>query len=1067
MVTSAKLAPLELALDVGHSSIGWSVLTPGRENPEILGCGVVLFEKDSALANQRRLHRQQRRHVRATRLRIARIEKLLAHIGALPVEELTARHRAAAGHSAPWLLAARVLASNGERTLTWNELWDVLRWYAHNRGYEELGERQSVDRGEEEAEEDAEKVANAKAAMERFGKHTMAETICAWLGIDPLGERSASTANYKRQNCAFERPVVQGEVRRILIAHIGRLTGLDATLVRALLDDAAAVAVPVIRLPRRYRGGLLFGRLATRYDNRIIGLCPVSGGKLPLKRCAEFLRFRWAMQLANVRVAGAAGGDLRPLDAAERARIHAEMMDRGSFAPGELKRTIREIACNSRDNLDQLLVHPDAKEALVFDPVRKLITHDAILSRVWAKLPSRTAKRFTGQWRRGRSFTLQQVLAAAETNGLEATVFKQAIAEHLATLGKSRRKTPLPTRDELLAGKLSITSELQKLSGRAPYTRPLLAKAFDEVLAGKDPRASGGCLEETTSVRQQRESRAIDRQTNNHLVRHRLLVLGRLLRDIIVDPLYGNRDASRIDRITIEVNRDLRTMAGLTAQEIAKELGARLASHERVSERLERELPAEKISASLIRKARVADDLGWKCPYTGADFEPKDLLTRRVDKDHIIPRSLRPSDALDSLALTFTSVNKWKGQRTAWQFVQEEGGKTVPDDPRLTLVTSQRFKTFVDRLDTRGHSDDRIRKKRRKELLLIEHFEEREREFLPGQLTVTSQLARLAAQTVRTPFSHLPRQPQAVALPGLVTAAARRAWNLLGCLSAANPDVLEADGTAKTKTEIRNITHLHHALDACVLALTAHLLPNRGDLWRALAQRRVPRDPQQPMRATGMFDFDTDGGWRLRDLPAPLKEQIRARLAELRVVQHIPADMGGLRVEENTRGIEHVDADEVRLRQRAPDGLVKRTVEAPSKLLGLRTDGSKGKLAALHGVRVITDNFGVAILADEKLPPAERFVIIPWHRVWQRLQDLTARNGGKRPKIWRNGRLIQLSAGQRKGAWRIFSIKNNASGMALDLGTADAIRPIWINVLLKSLLRDGAELVLCKLTGSR
>ncbi len=150
---------LHFAFDVGHSSIGWSVIAPKEnEAPDILGCGVVIFEKDSALANQRRLHRSQRRHVRATRHRIARLEKLLAHLGVIPTPALTAKHAAAGGHHAPWLLAARVLASNGTRTLTWLELWDVLRWYAHNRGYDD-----SLSMTSDEADpEDTQKVANAR-----------------------------------------------------------------------------------------------------------------------------------------------------------------------------------------------------------------------------------------------------------------------------------------------------------------------------------------------------------------------------------------------------------------------------------------------------------------------------------------------------------------------------------------------------------------------------------------------------------------------------------------------------------------------------------------------------------------------------------------------------------------------------------------------------------------------------------------------------------------------------------------------------------------------------------------
>ena len=127
------------------------------------------------------------------------------------------------------------------------------------------------------------------------------------------------------------------------------------------------------------------------------------------------------------------------------------------------------------------------------------------------------------------------------------------------------------------------------------------------------------------------------------------------------------------------------------------------------------------------------------------------------------------------------------------------------------------------------------------------------------------------------------------------------------------------------------------------------------------------------------------------------------------------------------------------------------------KVIGLpRADGKGGKLAKIKGVRVIADNFGVAILDDATLPPTERFVIIPHARVWEQLQELKQRNGGKKPQIWRNGQIIDLTKG-RPGRWRIFSIKNNTSGMAIDLGSVEGIKATWINVLLKSLVRDNAR----------
>src|SRR4051812_26302128 len=101
---------IHFAFDVGHSSIGWAALEVG-ESPRLLGTGVVTFGADDCLASKRRDYRRQRRHTRSTRQRVARMEKLLARLGVLSPEELQAKHRQAGGDPAPWLRAARVLAT--------------------------------------------------------------------------------------------------------------------------------------------------------------------------------------------------------------------------------------------------------------------------------------------------------------------------------------------------------------------------------------------------------------------------------------------------------------------------------------------------------------------------------------------------------------------------------------------------------------------------------------------------------------------------------------------------------------------------------------------------------------------------------------------------------------------------------------------------------------------------------------------------------------------------------------------------------------------------------------------
>jgi CRISPR-associated endonuclease Csn1 len=1105
---------LRLALDIGHSSIGWAVLTEKSQAPvppDLLGCGVVLFEKDSALASQRRLHRQQRRHVRATRTRIRRLEVLLAHLGALPKEELAARHAPGSGHPAPWQLAARVLTGGGNKLLTWPELWAVLRWYAHNRGYEPWGQ---TDESDPESAEDTEKVERAKAEMASLGTDSMAETVCRWLGVDPNGPAKLShesSKNLRQQKAAFPRDIVRAEVQSILAHHLGKLTGVTEDFIRVLMDDGRAVACPGLVLPRRYRGGLLFGRLQMRYDNRIISCCVHTAAaryaelcakglsvpdarlkaereaKVPGKKSPEFLRYRWGMLLANLRMAFGDGKELRSLTRQERAALHELMFHEGRLTKTQLRAAVRALPGWQRDNFDNLFLHPDAERALILDPVQALIQGHTHLRAVWPTLPDRLQHRIRNRWWRvdpanGRphSVTLAELREQLSHYGGDVGSFDAAMASALANPAKPKarsRKVGAPA--DPLTVPLSIAKALASLRGRAPYARPLLAKAFDEVMAGGDPKGKEGCLEETDAVKRYRETRPFDQQTNNHLLRHRLLILGRLLRDLVADPAYGAGDPKRFTGVTIEVNRELRDHSGLTAHDIAKDLGLRLKSHREAVAWLEE--AGLQPNGSLIRKARVALDLDCRCPYTGELFEAVHLRDGQADLDHIIPRSMRPSDSLDSLAITFPAVNRWKGRRTAWQFIQECGGQAVPiehlratgESRQLAIMTPQRFKEFVAHLDIRGHDDDARRKRRRKEFLLMESFEEKDRDFTPGQLTQTSQLTRLARIALRRALPQL-ADHDLVALPGSVTGSVRKAWNLMECLATVNPAVLDAEaGKLRPKDEIRGITHLHHAVDAVTLGYASALLPNRGDLWRFLSSRKIPKDHWDDFRLLAPVEIDAEGRWRLRELlkhHPELDKRIRACLAERRVVQHVPADMKGVRLEQNTWRVEKIDRDRVHLRQKGPRN-AKGIREVPKKRDEIETAKAfgliHGRLHSVKGVRVLDGNFAVAVLRNPGVPDDQRIHIIRHNRVFHALNELKKMNGGSLPWLFRAGAIIDVPSGSRKGRWRVVSPKKSeAYGISLDLAALDGTKVAKGNAPVETLLKDGMRLLSANYAGS-
>ena len=1105
---------LELSFDVGHSSLGWAVLQSASNAKaaavNLLGCGAVIFRADDCLASTRRSYRRQRRHIRSTRQRIKRMKSLLAHLRVLTPEELDRP-----GCAWPWQLAARVLA--GGKLLSWPELWDVLRWYAHNRGYD--GNRRWSAAEADSQDEDTEKEENARTLMQKHGASSMAETFCRELGVDPMSaKKHSSMKRFKGLNAAFPRAGVEGEVRSILQKHAGKLPAVDANLERALLgrdnrDKTAwqAIPCPHLKLPNRYQGGLLFGQLVPRFDNRIISKCPITGQKVPSRNCPEFLRFRWAMQLANIRVGQPKDRELRPLSVSERESLDKIMRQQGSLTPGELKKHTRQIAGCSRDNLETMLMHPDAKEALLLDPVQKLVNSDDFQP-FWVLLPERLQKRLRGQWRRAKTFTLAQIREQLSLLG-SADAFDALVEKQFDAASTNTRKKDKPvSRAELL--NRHFPAKPFRLEGRAAYARPLLVKAWEEVMAGGHPKEADGCLFVTEAMRQAQLNREISEQTNNHLVRHRLLILERLLRDITKE--YAGEDKSRVARITIEVNRDLREMSGKDSKAKDREMREKLGNIRAVEEYVLDRLPEKyhgQINGSYMRKARVADDLDWKCPYTGEIIQPIHLLTGAVDVDHIIPYSVRPSNALDSLVITFSTVNKMKGKRTAMQFMKEMAGKPVclVDEkgraeriegmPGLSLLQLRNFKSLIENLKVRGkgeHDQDAERRLRRKRLLELEAYEAKE--FLPRDLTQTSQLVRLGAQVLRRAFQGCARQPVITSLPGSVTGEVRKAWRVLGCLSLAAPQVLDENGEVRKKDDIRDITHLHHALDACVLGFASHFIPNNGRVWELIVKRNLKEDERKELFALDVFGFDSEGRFRLRDLDEKLKEQIRQRLAEKRVVQHLPSDMNGLAAEETVwRVLDPDDTHSSKARQikrwldatgaKIPTAEAETVIIvcrkrrdqagsetgktlhqtkiwrwvyqeiAKSKLIGLEPESGKpSRLKSLKAAKILGANYGLAIDPHPE-------IIRPF-KVWHQLTALRLKNGGKRPRILRNGQLVRVPRGSRSGIWKIMSTKDTeAYGLALDLALPDRIKHERGNAPVEKLLEDGLEIVNCGFVG--
>lgn len=1004
---------LTFSFDIGYASIGWAVLSAEENHPElpkIEGTGVVLFEADSCLASKRRQFRRLRRTIRSRRKRIERIGRILEHYGMI-----TAEQRQATGHPAPFFLAARALQK--KLPLSGMDVWQLMRWYAHNRGYDG---NQGWSRQEEDAADDIAKVTAAKTEMEKWGTTTMAETITRILGLDTdktEADLKVDSPCYKSMNMAFPREVVVAEVRALL-----KQSSLPQQVQDLIVEDAAEHKAELeecgVKFPLRYSGSVLFGQLIPRFDNRIIARCPITWAevyqaaldkgasdkkarqeadkfaKVPNADCVEFYEYRFARILANLRMEG------QPISAEYRQELMQKGREVGRFTKTEFIKTFESlVGCKNHNLRNYFQITPDADKALVIVP----------------------------------------------------------------------------------------QNDSQKASGRAPYARPVLRQVVAEVLRGEDPTRPMRTLQHEGEVKEADgvlyalqnpdsqvnrilATRTIEQQTNNHMVRHRMLIFERLLADMV--KRYANGNAEAVTQCCVEVGRELKEFSGKTAKQIEMELNNRMRSFHSAVKHLEKNraaLPAgTTITGSLIRKCRIAMDMGWKCPYTGLDYSVKDLPV--MEREHIVPHAARNTNAMAALVLTWPEVNKMKGKRTALEFVREFQTQAVPGKENLSIFTESRYKAFVDKLSTKGAPDDSRRCKARKRLLLVEKTPQQgDTEglgFTEGQMTQSSQLMRLAAQVAKR---HV-KTAKVVMIPGFVTAETRKCWNLMSALAESCPEIIdETTGKVKDKESIRDITHMHHALDAATLGLILHLIPGgeNGMVWQAIGKRRLNETQLGILRsknALTAFYVDADKRLHLKDIPPSVLKSLAAGLAEKRVVRHIPADMSGAHMEEQYRRVIKVEGNLVHLRAR---GESKDIWEKVSNVIGLRDDSKLRPMKAV--LRVKNDNYGLAL---DPVP-----VVVPHVSVYKTLQHCRVQNGGKPVRILRAGQNILLTQhkdAKRLGVWRVVSINNNTSnkGITLDLQRPDNAKSkkdksvaTWRDAILKTLLKTGFEILPKTYTG--
>jgi CRISPR-associated endonuclease Csn1 len=249
--------------------------------------------------------------------------------------------------------------------------------------------------------------------------------------------------------------------------------------------------------------------------------------------------------------------------------------------------------------------------------------------------------------------------------------------------------------------------------------------------------------------------------------------------------------------VIVELARDLKQ-----SQEQRKEEQKRQADNQRRNERMRDDIAKllqtspERVRAIDLQKMILWEELSFnvadrRCPYSGVQISAQMLFSEQIEIEHILPFSKTLDDSLNNKTVAMRQANRIKGNRTPAEAAADFAKQGWPIEDMIQRASlmpkGKRYRFATDGLDQWLRED---------------------KGFLARALNDTRHLSRVA----REYLSLICPQGTRV-IPGRMTAMLRAKFGL--------NDILGLDG------EKNRNDHRHHAVDACVIAVTDQGLLNR------------------------------------------------------------------------------------------------------------------------------------------------------------------------------------------------------------------------------------------------
>lgn len=198
------------------------------------------------------------------------------------------------------------------------------------------------------------------------------------------------------------------------------------------------------------------------------------------------------------------------------------------------------------------------------------------------------------------------------------------------------------------------------------------------------------------------EREAMDDGMKNNAKRNELAK--RMIRE-----LFNNTDASSKNITLLKIYEDEAKQLTIEDYEELKKNGVNYENSENKEfksfKTVYTEYNLKEPSKADITRYKLWLEQKCQCPYTGEVIRLSEIFTAKYEKEHILPKALYPLDEYSNYVITRTCINKWKANRIAQNFIEQEQFKTIidnTDNKTLTILGLPTYENHVKKLFSKG-----------------------------------------------------------------------------------------------------------------------------------------------------------------------------------------------------------------------------------------------------------------------------------------------------------------------------------------------------------------------------